>query len=77
MTNEKTYARVLFHDVEYWYNDMPGKELSDIDREHIVYNIVNGNSSGEIFREVDTTEQDETGGEYVSGWWQLKGHESQ
>lgn len=77
MTNGKTYARILFHDVEYWYNGFPDKELSEIDWEHIIYNIVDGNSSGEIFRDVDITEYDETEEVYISGWWQIKGFESQ
>lgn len=75
--SEKTYARILFHDVEYWYNNLPGKELSDIDREQITYMINEGYSSGEIFRDVDILECDETDEEYICGWWQIKGYETQ
>lgn len=33
----KKYARILFHDVQYWYEDNESKELAEDSRERIVY----------------------------------------
>lgn len=64
-------TNILFHEVEYWYNDYPEMELKESDREHIIYMINNGYSSGEL-----NYYDSETDKEYY-GWWQIKGFETQ
>lgn len=67
----KTYVNILFHNVEYWYEDHEGKELQEGDREHIHYMINEGYSGGEINSSDDETD------ELLHGWWQIKGFETQ
>lgn len=54
--------KILFHNVEYWYREQPNKTLIDLDREHIVYMINEGYSSGELSD--------------GAGWWQIEGYET-
>ena len=63
-------TEILFHEINYWYEGHEGKELTDSDREHIVYMINEGYSSGEL------SSHDETD-EGLYGWWQIKGFETQ
>lgn len=67
----RKYAKILFHDVEYWYEGHENKELQGVDEEHIIYMINEGYSSGEI------NSSDEETDELLYGWWQIKGYESQ
>lgn len=63
-------TEILFHEVEYWYNYEPEMELQETDREHIIYMINEGNSSGELnYLDSETDEE-------FSGWWQIKGFET-
>ncbi len=40
-------ANILFHEIEYWFEECPEKELQEIDREYITYMIDEGYSSGQ------------------------------
>jgi len=64
-------ANILFHEVEYWFNNHQNRELSGIDEEHIRYMINEGYSSGELSSHDPETDED------LSGWWQIKGFETQ
>lgn len=67
----KKEVRVLFHDVEYWYNDFPEKELTEEGEEYITEQINKGYSSGEL------NYFDVKDGKQYYGWWQIKGYETQ
>lgn len=64
-------TRILFHNVEYWYQEHPEMKLPEVEEEHIIYMINNGYSSGEL-----NYYDDEMDREYY-GWWQIEGHETQ
>lgn len=64
-------ATILFHEIKYWYEEFPEKELTESDEEHITYMINNGYSSGELVSHDNETGQD------LYGWWQIKGFETQ
>ena len=65
------YAKILFHEIEYWYEDFPEMEILENDEEYIEEMINKGYSSGQLA--AYDGEQDK---EYY-GWWQIKGHETQ
>lgn len=67
----KQYAKILFHDVEYWYRDYPEMKLPESEEEHIIYMINQGYSSGELNYYDHKSDQE------YSGWWQIKGYETQ
>lgn len=64
-------ARILFHEIEYWFEMDENKELEEIDEEYIKEMLNDGYSSGQLVHydeEVDTESY---------GWWQIKGFETQ
>lgn len=65
------YAKILFHEVEYWYEDYKDKEITEIDKEYIIYMINDGYSSGQL------VSYDRDGDKGYYGWWQIKGYETQ
>lgn len=62
---------ILFHEIEYWYNDNPDMKLPESEEEHIAYMINNGYSSGEL------NYCDNKNDKEYHGWWQIKGFETQ
>lgn len=62
---------ILFHEVEYWYNEYPDKEIGEVDKEYIQAMINDGYSSGEL------VSYDGEGDQEYYGWWQIKGFETQ
>ncbi len=65
------YTKILFHEVEYWYEDYKDKEITEIDKEYIIYMINDGYSSGQL------VSYDRDGDKEYYGWWQIKGYETQ
>ncbi|GLO66170.1 hypothetical protein [Oceanobacillus kimchii] len=63
-------ARILFHQIEYWFEEDENKTITGIDEEYIKHMINDGYSSGQL------VSYDSEDNEYY-GWWQIKGYETQ
>ena len=57
---------ILLHDIEYWYDMHPNKEITCEDKEHIEEMIKEGNHQGKL-----VTHDDETD-EMITGWWKIE-----
>lgn len=64
-------TNILFHEIEYWFEGLPERELTESDKKHIEYMINNGYSSGELVSYDSVTDAEHY------GWWQIKGFETQ
>lgn len=64
-------TRILFHEVEYWYEDYPDRGLTEIDEDYIKQMINDGYSSGQL------VSYDSEGDKEYYGWWQIIGFETQ
>ncbi|WP_368900819.1 hypothetical protein [Oceanobacillus oncorhynchi] len=63
--------KILFHNVQYWFEENKAKQLSDIDIEYIKEMINNGYSSGQLVSYDSETDKESY------GWWQIEGYETQ
>lgn len=64
-------TRILFHEIEYWYEENPNMELPESEEEYIKEMINKGYSSGQLVYYDSETEEEHY------GWWQIKGFETQ